>query len=270
VTGRLAAVVAHPDDDTFAVGGSVAMHAEDPGFRFTLIHATSGDAGEIAEPSLATRETLAEVREEEDRRSWRTLGREPDRHEWLRHRDGGLESADLDELVERVSAILRSERPDVVTTFGPDGITGHLDHVTIGRAATEAFHRLRGEAVGGFQRLLYTAIPESELQRWNQRLIAEGREPYRQDRLYDPHSLPDETIGVVVDRTSVAPRVLAALREHRTQTTGFEGWPEEQQLAALATEHWMVAWPPWSPGDPVLSDVFEGLHIGRVGDRSSD
>jgi LmbE family N-acetylglucosaminyl deacetylase len=267
----MAAVVAHPDDDTFAVGGTVAMHAEDPGFRFTLIHATSGDAGEIADPALASRETLAEVREEEDRRSWRTLGREPDRHEWLRYRDGGLASEDLGELVDRVSATLREERPDVVMTFGPDGVTGHPDHVTIGRAATEAFHRLRGEAIGGFLRLLYTAIPLSELELWNQRLIAEGKEPYRQDRLYDPHGVPDETIGVVVDRTAVAPRVLAALREHRTQASGLEDRPEDQQLAAVTTEHWVVAWPPRSPGDPVLSDVFESLDVmaGRDG-RSPD
>lgn len=259
MTGRLAAVFAHPDDDTFAVSGTVAIHADDPGFRFTLIHATSGEAGEIAEPSLATRETLAAVREEEDRRSWRTLGREPDRHEWLRYPDGALADADFDEVVERVSAVLRVERPDVVITFGPEGITGHPDHVTIGRAATEAFHRVRNEGVGGFLRLLYGAIPLSELRRWNVALIADGKEPYRQDRLYDPHGVPDETIGFVVDCTSVAPRVLAALREHRTQSSGFEERPEEQQLAAIAMERGVIAWPHWSPGGPVITDVFESL-----------
>jgi LmbE family N-acetylglucosaminyl deacetylase len=262
MTGRMAAVVAHPDDDTFAVSGTVAIHADDPGFRFTLIHATSGEAGEIADPSLATRETLGTVREEEDRRSWRTLGREPDRHEWLRYPDGGLANADLDGLVDRVSAVLGEERPDVVMTFGPDGITGHPDHITIGRAATEAFHRLRVEGIGGFRRLLYGAIPLSELQRWNEMLIADGKEPYRQDRLYDPHGVPDETIGVIVDCTAVADRVLAAAREHRTQASGFEDWPEEQQRAAVAMERSVVAWPPWSPDDPVFTDVFEALDAG--------
>ncbi len=158
-----------------------------------------------------------------------------------------------------MSAILREERPDVVMTFGPDGITGHPDHVTIGRAATESFHRLRGEEAEGFQRLLYGAIPLSEVERWNDMLIAEGKEPYNQDRLYDPHGVPDETIGFVVDRTAVSPRVLAALREHRTQSSGFEERPEDQRLAAVAMERGVVAWPPRSPGDPVLTDVFEGL-----------
>jgi LmbE family N-acetylglucosaminyl deacetylase len=266
----MAAVFAHPDDDTFAVSGTVALHADDPGFRFILIHATSGEAGEIADPSLATRETLAAVREEEDRRSWRTLGREPDRHEWLRYPDGGLALVDFDEIVDRVSVILREERPDVVVTFGPDGITGHPDHVTIGRAATEAFHRLRGEGVGGFLRLLHGGIPLSQLQRWNEMLIADGKEPFRQDRLYDPHGVPDETIGFIVDCTAVAPRVLAALREHRTQASGFEDQPQDQQLAAVAWERGVVAWPPWSPGDPVLTDVFETLGAAGPGRRSSE
>ncbi len=259
MTARMAAVFAHPDDDTFAVSGTVALHADDPGFRFTLIHATSGEAGEIADPSLATRETLGAVREEEDQRSWRALGREPDRHEWLRYPDGALADADFEGVVDRVSAILRQERPDVVMTFGPDGITGHPDHVMIGRAASEAFHRLRSESVGGFQRLLHGAIPMSEIERWNEMLIADGKEPFRQDRLYDPHGVPDETIGFVVDRTAVVPRVLAALREHRTQSSTFEQRTEDQQLAALSIERGIIAWPPWSPGDAVITDVFEGL-----------
>ncbi len=78
------AVVAHPDDDTFGCAGTVALHAEDPDFRFTLVHVTSGEAGEIADPSLATRATLGRVREQVDRLSWEALGRVPDRHEFLR------------------------------------------------------------------------------------------------------------------------------------------------------------------------------------------
>jgi N-acetyl-1-D-myo-inositol-2-amino-2-deoxy-alpha-D-glucopyranoside deacetylase len=112
VSARLAAVFAHPDDDTFGVAGTVALHADDPGFRFVLIHATSGEAGMISDPSLATRETLGAVREDEDRRSWVTLGRTPDRHEWLRYPDHGLADLSFDALVERVAAILREERPD--------------------------------------------------------------------------------------------------------------------------------------------------------------
>ena len=46
---RLAAVVAHPDDDTFGCAGTVALHTNDPDFHFVLIHVTSGEHGQIAE-----------------------------------------------------------------------------------------------------------------------------------------------------------------------------------------------------------------------------
>jgi len=42
-----AAVVAHPDDDAYGMAGTVALHAEDPDFRFILIHATDGEIGDI-------------------------------------------------------------------------------------------------------------------------------------------------------------------------------------------------------------------------------
>src|SRR5438067_13734820 len=115
---RLAFVAAHPDDDTFGISGTVALHAADPDFRFTLVHVTSGGAGLISDPSLATRENLPEVREEEDMRSWRALGREPDRHEFLRYPDGGASGWDRPAVVRRLTEILAEEGPDVVVSFG--------------------------------------------------------------------------------------------------------------------------------------------------------
>jgi LmbE family N-acetylglucosaminyl deacetylase len=73
---RVACVFAHPDDDTFGVAGSFALHAGDD-LELTVILATSGDAGRIADAALATRETLASVREAEDLDSWRARGLEP-------------------------------------------------------------------------------------------------------------------------------------------------------------------------------------------------
>jgi LmbE family N-acetylglucosaminyl deacetylase len=260
VTRTFAAVVAHPDDDTFGVAGTVALHAEDPGFRFILVHATSGEAGMISDPSLATRETLGVVREEEDRRSWIALGRPPDRHEWLRYPDHGVADVPFDELVDRVAAILRDERPDVVTTFGPDGVTGHPDHITIGEATTAAFHRLRNEGIEGFRRLIRVAIPASSIDAWNERLVAAGREPIDPTQMYQPRGVPDETLGLDVDTSGVAQRVVEALREHKTQAADLEDrFPDEEQLALVSRERGLIAWPPWEPGDPMLRDAFDGL-----------
>jgi LmbE family N-acetylglucosaminyl deacetylase len=97
----LAAVVAHPDDDAYGVAALVALHADDPGFRFVLVHATDGEAGEIADGSGAERGTLGMTRREEDCRAWRTLGRSPDRHEWFGCPDGGLSDVPFDDVILR-------------------------------------------------------------------------------------------------------------------------------------------------------------------------
>ena len=113
----------------------------DPGFRFILIHATDGGAGDIREGFPATRETLGRIRQQEDEDGWRALGREPDRHEWLGYPDGEVDQVPFDELVEAVAAILEEEQPTVVGTFGPDGIFAHPDHIAIGAATDAAFAR---------------------------------------------------------------------------------------------------------------------------------
>jgi LmbE family N-acetylglucosaminyl deacetylase len=259
MTRSLAVVVAHPDDDTFGCAGTVALHRDDPDFRFLLVHATAGEAGQIAEGSGATRERLGEIRQEEDRRSWVVLGREPDRHEWLGYPDGGVGGVPFDDIVDRIAAIFREDRPDVVITFGPDGVTGHVDHVTVGKAATEAFHRCRAEGLDGFDRLLHQSIKQSDLDAWNERLVAEGKEPMDPSEMFRPRGVPDDTIGVEVDCSSVVERKLAALLEHRTQAGELQDWSEEQERAALAWEHHVVAWPPRTPDGPVLRDVFDGL-----------
>jgi LmbE family N-acetylglucosaminyl deacetylase len=256
VSRRLAAVVAHPDDDTFACSGSVALHAHGKGFRFALVHVTSGEAGMISDPSLATRENLGEVREEEDRRSWIALGRVPDRHEFLRYPDGGLGDVPFDGLVERIATTLGEERPDVVVTFGPEGVTGHIDHVTVGRATTEAFHRCRAEGGDGFRRLLYSSISVSLLGRFNDALVQQGREPIDSTQPFQPRAVPDETIGVEVDCSSVVDRKRAAIMEHRTQANDI---PDDLEDEVFRYESHVIAWPERSHGSSVLRDVFEGL-----------
>ena len=250
---RVACVFAHPDDDTYGAGGSLALHAGDD-VEVTVVLATSGDAGRIADPSLATRETLGRVREAEDVASWRALGLEPDVR-FLRHPDGGLAEVPRGELVEEISAALRDAGPDVVVTFGPDGITGHADHVTIGEAATEAFHAGRASGVDGFGSLLYTAIPASALDRLNGGLRERGLEPIDSTQPFMPRGVPDERIGVRVDCFAAYERKLEALRCHRTQAemedVPFDLWP-----GLLGTEAFVVAWPPRSADDPVGTDLL--------------
>jgi LmbE family N-acetylglucosaminyl deacetylase len=213
----LVAVFAHPDDDAYGLAGSVALHAYDPQFRFVLVLATYGEAGDIREGFPATRETLAAVRRAEDEAAWRAVGRPPDRHEWLGYPDGGVSGVPFDDLVDRIAGILAEERPDVVATFGPDGISGHPDHITIGAATDAAFARLAGGAERGFRRLCHGAVPESVFNRWNAQRAAMNLATFDPTRTYHMRGVPDETIGIAVDCRSVADRIVAGLSEHRSQ-----------------------------------------------------
>jgi hypothetical protein len=100
------------------------------------------------------------------------------------------------------AAILEEEAPEVVGTFGPDGITGHPDHIRVGAATDAAF--LRGAEAGhpGFRRLLHGALPQSVFDRWNQRRAAAGQPVFDPNRVYHLRGVPDEQIGV----TSTAAR----------------------------------------------------------------
>lgn len=256
----LAAVVAHPDDDAYGISSVVALHADDFGFRFVLVHATDGEGGSIAEGSGATRDTLGAVRREEDRQAWMALGRIPDRHEWFGYPDGGLADANLDELTARIADIFAEERPDVVLTFGPDGITGHPDHIAISRATTDAFHRFSGDGGPGFRRLVYGAIRQSMIDRWNAVRISEGLEPWDPEIVYHLRGVPDEEIDISIDTAAVAPRVRAAMRAHRTQWQDMNppGTSEDQLLKNVSRETQVIAWPLPRPGR-VIGGIFEDL-----------
>jgi LmbE family N-acetylglucosaminyl deacetylase len=250
-------VAAHPDDDNFGAAPIVAVHADDPDLRFLLIHATDGEAGEIAPDSGVRKEDLAAARRQEAVDSWTELGRRPDRHDWLGLPDGGLADS-LEELADRIAAFLADERPDVVATFGPDGVTGHSDHVAVSAATTAAFHQVRVEPGQGLRRLLYGVIPQSSIDRWNERRRQKGEWVWDPNEPFHLRGVPDETIGVCVDTSPVVPRTIAALRRHRTQWS-YQTMNDDRALAdSFQRSHFVIAWPP-RHDSRVLGGVFEDL-----------
>ena len=258
-------VGAHPDDDAFAVARTVSLHATDPTLRLVLVHATDGEAGEIAPDSGVEPHELGVVRREETAESWRVVGHPPDRHEWFELADGRLADHPFDDLVARITAVMDEERPDVVVTFGPDGISGHPDHVVVGAATTQAFLGLAAAGGPGLQRLLHGAIRQSWVDRWNSKRRELGLWTWDPSEPFHLRGVPDETIGVEVDTTSVVERVIAAIRAHRTQWS-YRTMDDDRALGeSLRAEHFVIAWPPRAPGDPVLGDVFEGLDTSRIG-----
>jgi len=128
-------IFAHPDDETFGPGGTVAKYVSQ-GVRVSLITATSGQAGRTG-GLASTPEELGRVREEEARAASRFLGIST--IHFFGYMDGKLDQVDETEIVERVVRLIRQERPDVVITFGPEGAGNeHRDHKMISRVATKA------------------------------------------------------------------------------------------------------------------------------------
>jgi LmbE family N-acetylglucosaminyl deacetylase len=256
MTRRAACVFAHPDDDTYGVGGSLASVAVEDA-ELTVVMTTSGEAGQIADASLATRETLGAVREAEDRESWYALGLEPDIH-FLHYPDGGVAEVAQESLVAVYLDLLQRAAPDVVVTFGPDGITGHADHVAVGAAASAAFHAARAAGADGFRRLLHVCVPQSRLDRFNELLRGRGMPPIDSTQPFQPRGVPDEAVGMIVDCSPVYERKLEAIRSHRTQAE-MEDVPFEVWREVLGTEAFVLAFPEHDPGGPTLGGLFEGL-----------
>jgi LmbE family N-acetylglucosaminyl deacetylase len=136
---RFLGLYAHPDDETFCSGGTFARYAE-RGAEIMVISATRGQAGQIRDAGVATRQTIGQVREQELRVACQHLGVQHAR--CLDYLDGALASVDFTALVGDFIHAIRSFRPTAVFTFGPDGGGyGHPDHVTVSEAATAAFDR---------------------------------------------------------------------------------------------------------------------------------
>jgi LmbE family N-acetylglucosaminyl deacetylase len=259
VRPRLAAVFAHPDDDVYQVGGSIALHDGD--LDVTVVVCTSGDAGPIWIPEAATRETLGEVREAEERAALETVGVPEADVRFLRHPDWHLPEVPFEVLVTEIESVLREVRPHVVVTFGPDGLTSHHDHIRAGEAATEAFHLARASSDGrAFARLYRTALPRGDVDRFYAEVARTAEAFGDETQLFNPVGVPDEDIVVRVDTSPVRERKLAGILSHRTQIGEWERIPEPARWLFLDAECFVRAWPS-EPGRRVLGDLFEGLDL---------
>ncbi|WP_274361961.1 PIG-L family deacetylase [Paenibacillus thermotolerans] len=135
---KLLAVFAHPDDETFICGGTLAKYASE-GAEITLVSATRGEMGRrMGNPPYLHRESIGAAREQELRQACESLGIQ--QLIFFDIRDKTVEFVDEMSLIVRIEALMAELDPDVVLTFH-ERLGGHPDHCAIGKATTAAFRK---------------------------------------------------------------------------------------------------------------------------------
>jgi LmbE family N-acetylglucosaminyl deacetylase len=144
-------VLPHPDDESFATGGVLALYARDPDIKtVTLCLSKGGRSGALLKVGLPE-EREPFIREQEYRTATAILG--VDRAIIWEYMDQDVDKVDQEELKNKIIETIRECRADVIITYGPEGITGHPDHVACSRITREA----AGEA--GAKRLYMVSAP---------------------------------------------------------------------------------------------------------------
>ena len=262
-TPRLLAVLAHPDDESLGVGGTLAKYASE-GIDVFLLTATRGDRGRFRGYRLDDHQhpgpsALADIREGELRAAASALGvREVS---ILDYHDQQLDRANASEAVAIIARHIRRARPDVVVTFGPDGAYGHPDHIAISQfttaaivAAADAEYKddgIRALPPHAVSKLYYIAWPESTWKAYQsafRKLVSAVDGIERQAVPW-----PDWAITTVIDTRRFWSTVWRAVCCHESQVTAYE------RLKELSPNDHEALW-----GRQSFYRVFSTVTGGRV------
>lgn len=275
---RLLAVLAHPDDETFGIGGTLALYAK-KGVKVHLVCATRGEAGEMAPDLLQGYGSIANRREAELRCAAGLLGLAG--VHFLDYRDSGmpgspdnqhpraLAAAPRAQVAAEITAYIRRLQPQVVVTFDPIGGYRHPDHIAVHEATVQAFSTASNPQVDCEelphyqpQKLYFHVIPRNTLRLAVRLMPLFGIDPQRFGRNKDidlaaiaAFNFP---VHAVINYHQVARLRDQASACHASQggkqmIQGFFGW-----LRRLfpATELFMRAYPPPTDGR-IERDLFE-------------
>lgn len=278
MTKTILAVLAHPDDESFGLGGTLALYAR-RGYDTYLACATRGEAGTVDEESLRGFKDTASLRSAELDCAASHLGLKD--VIYLGYRDSGMPGSDdnkhpdaqinhpLDEVAGRVVKIIRELKPDVVLTFDPIGGYKHPDHIHIQRATTLAFEKANDasfhpEAGAPFQpsALYYHVFPRGFI-KWSVRLLPLfGKDPRKWGRNKDidlTDLIADFPVHARLNVRSVASVKRAASEQHASQGGG----QMRRGLMGLVfkligdRDEFMRAYPPVNGAFRVKRDLFD-------------
>jgi LmbE family N-acetylglucosaminyl deacetylase len=133
---KLMCIFAHPDDESMGMGATLAKAAAD-GVEISLICATRGEKGWYGKPAdYPGPQVLGKTRETELLQAARVLGIQ--RVDFLDFIDGELDQSHPRDVLTKIVPLIRTIRPQVIISFGPDGYYGHPDHIAISQLSAAA------------------------------------------------------------------------------------------------------------------------------------
>ena len=265
-TLRLMCVLAHPDDESLGVGGTLAKYAAE-GIETYLVTATRGERGWFgAETENPGPEALGRIREAELLAAANVLGiRQVD---FLDYIDGDLDQADPAEIVATIVGHLRRVKPQVVITFGPHGSYGHPDHIAISQfttvatiCAADADYRGGDDLPPHRVSKLYYLVETKELMRDYQsvfgdlKMCVDGVE--RRAVAWE-----DWSITTWIDSIGYWRIVLEAVACHRSQLPAYamlDELPEERHKQLWGLGMYYRVYSTVNGGRKIEYDLFEGL-----------
>jgi len=217
-------VFAHPDDESFSSGGTIAKLAK-LGNKIILVTATRGEAGEVGDPPLTTKKNLGKTREKELRSAARVLG--ISKVIFLDFIDATLENH-MEALKKTILSIFAKESPDIVVTFDRHGGSNHPDHKAISNAATISFEKYMISSKKHVS-LYHTAVPRSYLRKYEKAGLV-----YR--AFGKMKGTSDEDITTIVDIRKTYDLKIRVLRMHKTQRKDVERFLKRTSLVDLKKE----------------------------------
>jgi N-acetyl-1-D-myo-inositol-2-amino-2-deoxy-alpha-D-glucopyranoside deacetylase len=209
---RMLAVFAHPDDECLVAGGTLKACSE-RGLETIVISLTRGEQGSIAHPNLATRETLGTVRESELRAACERLG--VTAVECFDYPDGSLAWADATEIESVLSERIEYWQPEIIITFGPEGLYWHPDHIAVYELTKATVSSLQKE--GFCPCIYYATFPDNHMTELAQRLESRGLNFNAWGLNPKAFGSTSSTITTCLDVRQYLDAKLDALNCHRTQ-----------------------------------------------------
>lgn len=237
---RLLCVFAHPDDESYGPGATLAQCALD-GADVHILMFTCGEAGSIGVSKEMPADELCAARRREMAAACEALGVRS--HRILGVPDKGVADMDADAAVGEILADIEKFRPQVVLTFHRDGVSSHPDHIAITRFLDRAFVEA-GE--GGPLRFFEWGIPR------------------RRAHLYDRPNLapmPDSEIAAEVHPSDAAiDRKIAAIEAHVTQIE-FYRWMQQRfdYRTGSVPEFFALRRERGKRPEGILGGLFEGI-----------